>query len=152
MLSDKEFSNIIELTPLVSIDFIIKYNDMFLLGKRNNEPAKNYYFVPGGRIFKNEKLEEACKRLSKKELGIIINFNQLEFLTNTQHIYNNNVFDNNFNTHYVCLAYIYQLKEEEYNKICFDDQHSELLWLSKHEILNNKKVHINTINYINLLE
>ena len=48
MLSKSVFKNIIASTPLVALDFIIEYDNCFLLGKRINEPAKGYYFVPGG--------------------------------------------------------------------------------------------------------
>ena len=69
MLSNKDFQNIINMTPLVALDIIIRFNNKILLGKRINEPAKGYYFIPGGRILKNESLEKACLRLTKKELG-----------------------------------------------------------------------------------
>jgi len=56
-LDDKKFLEIADLSPLVSIDLIV-YNDKnkVLLGKRANRPAKDYWFVPGGRIRKNEKI------------------------------------------------------------------------------------------------
>ncbi|HCB8003312.1 TPA: GDP-sugar hydrolase WbdI, partial [Escherichia coli] len=48
--SDK-FREIIKLVPLVSIDLLIENeNGEYLFGLRNNRPAKNYFFVPGGRI------------------------------------------------------------------------------------------------------
>ncbi len=43
MIDQNDFLRIIELTPLVSIDLILKSNDdKYLLGKRLNRPAKNY--------------------------------------------------------------------------------------------------------------
>ena len=64
--SDKEFLNIIDKTPLVSIDLIIENpQGKILLGKRCNKPAQGYWFVPGGRIQKNETLEQAIRRISK---------------------------------------------------------------------------------------
>ena len=35
---------------MITIDLCITNNEKILLGKRNNPPAKNFYFVPGGRI------------------------------------------------------------------------------------------------------
>jgi len=40
-----------------------------LVGLRTNEPAKNYYFVPGGVIRKNETIELAFERILKAETG-----------------------------------------------------------------------------------
>ncbi|MEG1251614.1 MAG: NUDIX domain-containing protein, partial [Citrobacter sp.] len=57
------FQTIVQNTPLISIDFIVKNErDEVLLGKRVNKPAKGYWFVPGGRIFKNETIFQAFKR------------------------------------------------------------------------------------------
>jgi len=55
LLSDDDFLRVIQNTPLVSIDFIIQNSSgEFLLGKRLNKPAKNFWVVPGGRSRKNE--------------------------------------------------------------------------------------------------
>ena len=57
---DKEFLHIIDSTPLVSIDLIVKNrNSQVFLGKRNNRPAQHFWFVPGGRIRRNETLDQA---------------------------------------------------------------------------------------------
>ena len=63
-LSKKEFLEVITRTPLVSIDLVIRDpKNRILLGFRTNEPAKNKWFVPGGRIKKGENIEEAFKRV-----------------------------------------------------------------------------------------
>lgn len=147
MLSKNDFKNIISLTPLVAIDFILEYDNRFLLGKRINEPAKGYFFVPGGRIRKGETLENACKRLSYNELGIIVNFDKMTPHMNMEHIYPNSVFDRNLETHYVCLSYYYKLNREEYNNLNLKDQHSGILWLSKKDLISHSNVHNNTKKY-----
>ena len=59
----EEYLNIIKNTQINSVDMIIFNNEgEVLLGKRNNEPAKNTWFVPGGKIQKFETLEQATKR------------------------------------------------------------------------------------------
>jgi colanic acid biosynthesis protein WcaH len=70
-LSDETFKSVIQHTPLISIDLIVRNEqDEVLLGKRVNAPAKDYWFVPGGRVRKNETLDDAFIRLVKEELGI----------------------------------------------------------------------------------
>lgn len=147
LLSNDEFKSIIKLTPLIAFDMIIEYDNKILLGKRINEPAKGFYFIPGGRILKNETLALACKRLTQVELGFEINFNKFIFHMNTEHIYDNNFFNDEFKTHYVCLCYKYQLNKEEYQKININSQHEETKWMSIKELLGNKYVHQNTKNY-----
>jgi len=69
-IDKKHVLEIIEATPLVSIDLVIRNpSNKVLLGKRNNRPAMGYWFVPGGRIFKNETINQALKRISEVELG-----------------------------------------------------------------------------------
>ncbi len=64
------FKTIVANTPLISIDFIIRNSEgKALLGQRQNRPAQNFWFVPGGRIFKDESFENAFKRISLEELG-----------------------------------------------------------------------------------
>ena len=60
LLSHSDLNTVIRLAPLVAIDLIIRDpQDRILLGLRNNEPAKGYFFVPGGIILKDEPLAEA---------------------------------------------------------------------------------------------
>jgi colanic acid biosynthesis protein WcaH len=63
MLSEKQFYDIIKLTPLIAIDLLTSYKKKILLGRRLNQPAKGYYFIPGGIIFKGKTLEKACYRI-----------------------------------------------------------------------------------------
>ena len=66
MLDLNTFKTVVENTPLISIDFIVKNSEKkILLGKRVNKPAKGFFFTLGGRVYKNEKLETAKKRILK---------------------------------------------------------------------------------------
>lgn len=56
-LDNTTFSTVLDSTPLVSIDLVIENTQgEILLGERKNRPAQGYWFVPGGRILKNESL------------------------------------------------------------------------------------------------
>jgi colanic acid biosynthesis protein WcaH len=132
------FECIIKYTPLISIDLIVKKNDKFLLGRRINEPAKGFYFVPGGRIFKNERIEDAFRRITKEEIGTEIEIQNTEFLGIYEHFYENSCVSESISTHYIVLAYRLDLEIE----ISLPkEQHSEYIWMTKKEILNNKNIH-----------
>ena len=109
-LSKSEFAKVIESTPLISIDLCILKNRKLLIGKRINPPAKNYFFVPGGRIFKSELKKDAFRRILKNELGLVLRPNKERLIRELgvyEHFYNNNFLDNKkFSTHYVVLAYL----------------------------------------------
>ena len=70
-LSEALYQTIHEKMPITCVDVIIKINTgAFLLIKRDNEPAKNQLMLVGGRVKRNERLEQAAKRKIKEELGI----------------------------------------------------------------------------------
>src|SRR5438067_1704323 len=106
-LNKDDFLALVEHAPLVSIDLIVRDSDgQVLLGFRRNEPAKNSWFVPGGRIYKDERIEAAFQRISSTELGHSQAIEDAHFLGVFQHFYSTNFAENGkFGTHYVVLAY-----------------------------------------------
>ena len=149
-LSRDELAEVVRLAPLVSIDLVVENSQgQFLVGMRNNEPAKGFLFVPGGRILKNERIADAFERIVKEELGIEAGYRDAELIGVFDHIYDTNFTQQpGFGTHYVVLAH--RIKIDDNVDIIADDQHSELLWLDKNEILNNEKVHPNTKAYFEM--
>ncbi len=142
-----EFIDIINATPLVSVDLIITNPDQkILLGKRLNRPALGFWFVPGGRIKKNEILDAAIARVSQAELGITLSRKDSQLLGAYDHIYTDNYLNKDeINTHYVALGYAFSLNETPV--IQTDDQHSEIIWLSVEQLLNHPEVHPNSKAY-----
>ena len=69
-ISDMLYKKIYKKTTIVCVDLVVRHGKKFLLVKRKNAPAKGEWFLPGGRVFKNEKLEEAAVRKSKEEIGL----------------------------------------------------------------------------------
>lgn len=148
MLSLETFKIVVENTPLISIDFIIKNSEnKILLGKRVNKPVRNFLFTLGGRVYKDEKLDDAKKRILKDEIGLDLNDYNLKFIGVFEHFYNDSFMDDNITTHYVNLAY-------EINVSHIQDlpkkQHNEYLWLSLDEIMNSSIVHEYVKDYFKL--
>ena len=71
-LDCETFNAVIKSAPLVSIDLCLVFEDKILLGKRNNEPLKDQWFTPGGRIQKNESWQAALRRIALSELGLCV--------------------------------------------------------------------------------
>lgn len=67
---EKLYKKIVEILPLSCVDIIVKKKNHFLLIKRLENPAKNKWWFPGGRILFNETLKSAVKRKLKEELNI----------------------------------------------------------------------------------
>ncbi len=145
-LNKETFKCIVEHTPLVSIDFIIKKGNKYLLGKRVNKPAKGYYFTIGGRIFKNETIKEAQKRILKEELNLSLTPYPLllQFIGIFEHFYETSIFGDNISTHYINLAYLLEVKELSNLP---KNQHSEYKWFSVDEILRKDNIHTYVKDY-----
>jgi colanic acid biosynthesis protein WcaH len=146
-IDKKHVLEIIEATPLVSIDLVIRNpSNKVLLGKRNNRPAIGYWFVPGGRIFKNETINQALKRISEVELGQDLSTKAPSLLGAYDHIYEDNFLNvKGINTHYVVLAFVIALQQEI--EVKSDEQHTELKWWEIDKLLQDQTVHQNTKVY-----
>ena len=146
-IDKKHVLEIIEATPLVSIDLVIRNpSNKVLLGKRNNRPAIGYWFVPGGRIFKNETINQALKRISEVELGQDLSTKSPSLLGAYDHIYEDNFLNvKGINTHYVVLAFVIALQQEI--EVKSDEQHTELKWWEIDKLLQDQTVHQNTKVY-----
>ena len=151
-----KYLQVIENTQLVSIDMIVrvKINNTFkyIVGKRKNNPAKDYLFVPGCRIYKEMKINEGVQFILEDEYGLNLDniSNKPKFLGCYEHIYPNNFSNNDFKTHYVVFSYLLTLNENEIHLLNMDkllSQHNDIIWLSKNEIINNENVHQYTKNY-----
>ena len=144
---DKLFLQIIEFAPLVSIDLIVKDRQgQVLLGRRANRPARGYWFVPGGRIKKNEKITDAIRRISRTELGIEILLPDAQLLGVFEHMYDDNYLgEEGINTHYVVLAFSSELESEV--EILPDDQHAAMKWWPIDKLLGDPNVHQYVKNY-----
>ncbi|WP_339726231.1 GDP-mannose mannosyl hydrolase [uncultured Paraglaciecola sp.] len=145
MFLDKQtFSTVIKSTPLVSIDLVIKNNrGQALLGQRLNRPAKDYWFVPGGRILKDESLADAFVRLTTEELGQVFTIDQATLLGPFDHFYQDNVFGDEFTTHYVAIAYVLNIGDDLTN-LPLDVQHGGYQWFEINDLLKQEKVHKHT--------
>jgi colanic acid biosynthesis protein WcaH len=150
-LEPGDFASVIRLTPLVSIDMIVRSPDgRVLVGRRKYEPAKGYFFVPGGRITKNETLAAAFRRISLAELGAEKQIEEARFLGVYEHFYPTNRLEGaGFGTHYVVLAY--ELTSPVEDALLPKDQHGEYAWQTEVELLSSPKVHQNTKAYFRRL-
>jgi colanic acid biosynthesis protein WcaH len=146
-LPKEQFLSVIANTPLVSIDLIIRNpSGAILMGRRINEPAKDFWFVPGGRIYKNEDLEDAFKRICIDELGVVLTIAQARLFGVFTHKYQTNALGiAGVTTHYVVLAYDLGIPD-----LVFDikAQHSQTQWITESEAYRlNSEVHENVLPY-----
>ena len=142
MLDDQIFKTVVDSAPLISIDILIKKGNKILLGKRINKPAQGYFFSIGGRINKNESIDNAMARVALNELNIDLKSTP-EFIGVFEHFYDDSMYEN-VSTHYVNIAYEYEVEEIPDLPT---EQHSEYQWFTVDELLNSDQVHKYTKDY-----
>jgi colanic acid biosynthesis protein WcaH len=148
--STHDFLQVVRLSPMVSIDIIVRNpRGEVLLGLRANEPAKGTWFVPGGRVLKNESLDAAFGRITRVELGVSLSRADARLLGPYEHLYGRN-FANapGIGTHYVALAH--EIEVAQGISAPADDQHGEFRWWRVEDLLNSPDVHPYTKAYFQL--
>ncbi len=153
MFIEKElYKNILKYIPIPTVDILfLNSKKELLLWKRNNEPLKGIYYIPGWRVNKWEKSLDAAKRKAFEELGISINTSKLQFIGVYDDIFDNSAFDD-ISTHCIPVTYSYQLDmQEEWILSLWDTQHSDLMFFtlddpSLHEMI---KMRIKSLAWIN---
>jgi 8-oxo-dGTP diphosphatase len=71
-LTDEEYEFIFRRTPRLCVDLIVFDRDGFVLGKRDINPFRGKWSIPGGRVGYKESVSAAIKRIAKAELGIAV--------------------------------------------------------------------------------
>lgn len=147
MLDPEAFLDVVRDTPLVSIDLLVRDGERrLLMGLRTNEPARGAWFVPGGRILKDETLEEALARIARSELGLTVARSATRLVGVFTHRY-----DTNFagapgiSTHYVMLAH-----ELAWTGILARlplAQHTRYRWWTRDEAHRSGEVHPDNLPY-----
>ena len=145
-LPPDEYFRVIEKSQLVSIDLLVCKNNKYLVGKRTNEPAKGFYFVPGCRLPKMMSWQSGVQQCAKYELGITVR--HAEFFVVSDHMYPNNFTGTLVPTHYVVIAVKCTLDDdEEVDYKVVRKQHDDYQWLSPDEVIERQDVHEFTKRY-----
>jgi len=56
--------------PIACVDVAIVDRGAVLLVKRKDDPARGEWWVPGGRVWKGEKLRDTAARKAREEVGL----------------------------------------------------------------------------------
>ena len=110
------YNQIIKHLPITSVEAIIKKDTTLLFLKRNNHPAKDEWWFPGGRIRKGETHQEALFREIKEETGLTIDI--IRFVGVYTRIF--------AERHDITLAFLCKCHT---NKVILNDEHSKYKFL-----------------------
>lgn len=68
-LTLEEFNYIYSKVPRLTLELIVKNGDGIVLTKRDIEPYKGYWHIPGGTLLLRETIKGAIQRIAKEEIG-----------------------------------------------------------------------------------
>lgn len=114
------WEDIVEHSPLVSVDLVVEHDDGVVLGRRENEPARGEWFIPGGVVKKSESLTKAVDRVAHEEIGCGVSIRTQ--LGVYEHFYDSSEFED-MSKHYVPVAYVVEPEGQSFEP---DSQHSAL--------------------------
>lgn len=69
-LPDEDFKKVHRMVPLVCVDVLVQEDGKVLLGRRNTYPYRGYWHIIGGLLYYKEAIDDAIKRIAKREIGI----------------------------------------------------------------------------------
>ena len=111
-IPSEEWETIVRNVPIPSVDLVVLHDEGILLGKRVNEPARGRWFVPGGRIRKQERIEDAVHRIAMEEIGVTIEI--IERLGVYEHFYAAADVPTTDGKHYVPIGFTVKTDSIEY--------------------------------------
>ena len=129
MIELDTYKIILDLMPIICVDAVVLSNKGVLFLKRRNEPAKNEWWFPGGRLQKNERLEVAVVRKIQEECNIKVNLEK--FLGVSQTIFETGMY--NIQTHTVNFTFLLTTDDTD---IQIDKDHESYIWSFEFNKLN----------------
>jgi len=122
-INNKLYQKIHNYLPIVCVDIVIKVPDNgFLMVKRKENPAKDKWWLVGGRVFKNESLESAARRKVKDEIGLVVEKVE-KIITGYELIFKEDPFGHENGTHTIVACFMSEIENTENLKL--DNFHSQ---------------------------
>ncbi|GAA0670423.1 GDP-mannose mannosyl hydrolase [Rheinheimera tangshanensis] len=140
MLNHDEFRQVVQNAPLFAMDLVIlnKRNEI-LVGLRKNPPAQGYWFVPGGRVFKGESLDDGFVRIALTELNQNLERVDSKLLGLYEHFYDESIFGSSVSTHYINATHLVRLVSIDAELPI--GQHEVYRWVSLDSLNTDPTIH-----------
>jgi len=117
------YNEILRVLPIFCVDLIIEKGNSILLLKRKNNPLKDTWWFPGGRIWKGETIEETAVRKAREEVGLQCTFHSIIGIEDT---YFPKTREMEFDLH--TFNIMVKMQPEQTSEITLDNNHCEYKW------------------------
>jgi colanic acid biosynthesis protein WcaH len=122
-IADGLYQTIVASMPIVCVDLLIRNSiGHVLLLKRCNSPAKEQWWLPGGRVLMNERLSVAAKRKALQECGLLLNFAPKQRGTHE-------LFFDEDGSHFHSITTIFEIDWNGSLEVRLDDQSKDFIWI-----------------------
>lgn len=133
-IPQESYEQILENMPVCCVDMVVHRDGKVLLVYRKNEPEEERWWVPGGRILKGERLDEAVKRKIKEEVGLDVI--DIKFIGIQEYFSDKTVFENvKTGTHCIVGVYLVEVNGE----VKLDSTSSDYKWIGKRWFETNRE-------------
>lgn len=123
LITETLYKEIIKIIPIACVDlFVVNQHKEILLLKRNNEPAFEQWWFPGGRVHFGETRIDAAKRKLKEECGLEV-IKMTEYGTYDLML----TFTNDSEWHAITTLFVVSLKSQN---VVLDSQSKSFKWNS----------------------
>ena len=134
-LETEFYKSILSIMPIICVDLVIQTEGQVLLIKRNNSPAKDHWWFPGGRIMKGEKIKETAERKALEEVGLLCSYNKILGVEDTYFACEDEMESDIHTINIIC-----EMLCNKFIEIKLDNNHSKFIWLNINN-LENYKLH-----------
>ena len=124
------FKKILKNVPRPTADLLVTVwqegEKYFLLGKRGDKPYRGKWFIPGGSVFWGESPPAAATRQLKRELGIVTEVGEADFLF----VYSFVFPPNNTGVRYHSLMHVYKIVIPDRTVVRPNKENTSIGWFS----------------------
>ena len=138
------FNSIRKNIPICCIDLLfVDFDNRILLMRRCNHPAKDSLWFPGGRLLKDEKIDQAIRRKSIEETSIYpISFSFVDI----QETIFSQTSTCSYSIHTINLCFLISWSKNPQDALINDSQHSDLVWLPISDAISRNDIHSGVSN------
>lgn len=127
LLPEDLYLEVLRGLPIACVDIAIVSNGHVLLVQRGDPPAKGMWWVPGGRVFKGERMRETARRKALEEVGLHCHVGPLIHTAET-------IFSDGpraIPVHSINSCFLlYPVEDVAQVRVQLDDHHSDWMWVN----------------------